>query len=769
MLARGHSTNPGWLQEGIIRGHMLGKTMLPSDEELGKKDDDHRFAPARRSGWSIWNHASRWRRRRVVLAVVGALLVWYLLFWSGNTGAGSGSAADGEDRFPLIKPTPGMEAAEQSAAGSVEEEEPVGPPPGVQRPKQGETALHVYDGQIRFFRLGPTLRRQASQTGGYARQNRNVVFAVSSLKSASTLLPVLCEMAKWSRNYVHAVIFGREDLSWEELWEINGVDKEKCPAKWHDARPDYAEYSTEGRAQSAAMGAMTHIGKYLHPQVVITDDSLSEDGFFSRAMQVETKRLDVPLIEIPKDKAEELTWMTRLDAGSLSMWHAATVDILVQVPPESSSVLGLLHSLAEADYGGLQPPRITLELPAELDESVKLHLGNFQWPPFRTHSTLTSGLTIRRRITNHRATQEDSAIRFLELFYPTSADNSHVLLLSPQAQLSPQFFHFIRYALLEYKYSTYSQNDNTALMGLSLSLPSVLLDGKTPLDLPGIADMHTERYTKLNPSTKSSPFLWQAPNNHAALFFGDKWAELHSFLSNRVSKHQQNPKPTRQKLVSETLPAWTEYMLEFMRARGYSLLYPAKTESTFVTVHNELYHAPEEFVAPQLQRAKPLVEPEALEEAFLRAEDEETPKPPKDVEQEVIKRSVPLHLALPFTGDLPEIPHLPYLLYNGTMILPANASSVAASFARSFTEEVGGCTIPAGRHRKVVPGEAGDLFCFGDEDEADWEDDVPEEVEMFEAVVEDALMMTSVASGSTMSLSVSASATATATAVSTGV
>ena len=37
------SKNSGWLQEGVIRGSMLGKTMLPTDEELGKKDDDHNF------------------------------------------------------------------------------------------------------------------------------------------------------------------------------------------------------------------------------------------------------------------------------------------------------------------------------------------------------------------------------------------------------------------------------------------------------------------------------------------------------------------------------------------------------------------------------------------------------------------------------------------------------------------------------------------------------------------------------------------------------
>ena len=35
---------------------------------------------------------------------------------------------------------------------------------------------------------------------------------------------------------------GREDIPVDDLLEINGIDKVKCPAVWHDARPDYMEY-----------------------------------------------------------------------------------------------------------------------------------------------------------------------------------------------------------------------------------------------------------------------------------------------------------------------------------------------------------------------------------------------------------------------------------------------------------------------------------------------------------------------------------------------
>jgi hypothetical protein len=720
MPAQGQTANQGWLQEGMIRGNMLGRAMLPGDEELGKKDDDHRCMPARRSNWSIWNHTFRWRRRRILLVLAGFALL-YMVIGRINNGLGR----------PIM---PGYDAAHDYDDGY----EPSGPPKGLQI--VGNTISHTYDGRIRFYRLARSLRKAASHTNGYDQTNRNILFAMSSLKSVATLLPMVCEMAKWSRNHVHAAFMGREDISLEDLLLINGVDQETCPAMWHDARSDFMEYSSDARAQSAVGGGLSHIQSMLHPQVAIMDDSISEDNFFVRGIRSKAEKLDIPLIEVPKNKWENFMWLTRLDAGSLRSWHSPTIDILIQVPPESSSVMRLLKSIKDADYSGLKPPRIILELPAKLDESVKRQVENFKWPLHPASPLEPSGLIIRRRINTHRATPEDAAIRFLELFFPTSTTNSHVLLLSPQAQLSPLYYHYVKFALLEYKFSRFGHDDSSNLMGLSLELPSVLLDGKSPLTLPTLDDMYTNRYKKLFPKTSSSPFLWQAPNSHATLFFGDKWAELHSFLSNRVVKHQDTISKSsgRVKLVSETLPAWTEYMLEFMRARAYTILYPARMADAFVTVHNELYHAPEEFTAnsQHTEHKDDLIS--ELNKPFLRAE---APSPPtRSPETPTIPSSKPLHFALPFDGDLAELPHLPILLYNGEIVHTSNVSEVRLEYANQFRREIGGCEIPKGQRRKIVQGEAGDLFCWGDESSEDWEEDVRQE--MWKADVKDDGIMT---------------------------
>ncbi|ORY18379.1 hypothetical protein BCR34DRAFT_554121 [Clohesyomyces aquaticus] len=704
---------------------MLGRTILPSDEELGKKDDDHKpRTPGQGPSWAILK-TLRFRRRRIAMALVGLYLVYLFVHNIPNLGEENGRNRPYGGRFAMPNMDNGVPA-------QPDDEEPKGPPPGAKAPKDGSHAARNYNGQIRFYRLADSLHA-SSHTMGYRSTNRNVLFAISNLKSASTLLPMICDMSKWSRNWVHAAFMGREDIPLDDLLQINGIDKDKCPAIWHDARPDYTEYSSELRAEGSVKAAMTHINSFLHPQVTIIDDSISEDPFFVRGIRAKAKMLTIPIIEVPKDGADNFMWITRLDAGSLRSWHIPTVDIVVQAPSGASGgVMQLLKSIAKADYGGLKPPRLTIELPSDLDDSMKRFLESFVWPPPNPNDLLAANqLTLRRRITNQRTNQEESSIKFLELFYPTSTVHSHVLLLSPQVQLSPLYYHYIRYALLEYKYSAYGEMDRDNIMGISLELPTTLLDGKTALKSPQSKDMHATRYTEDFDNVPNAPFLWQAPNSHAALFFGDKWAELHSFLTNRIAKQRETRKASaKPKLVSETMPAWTEYMLEFMRARGYSLFYPSTlTSESFATVHNELYHPPEEFAPTPSKVANEEIyspPPKHPYEPFLTADS--PPPPPRKTELPVVPLARPLHLAIPFDGDLPELPHLPYLLYDGEMIKPENASSRAITYANEFRESVGGCKIPEGKHRKVSWGSAKDLFCFGDEDENDWEDDVkPEE------------------------------------------
>jgi hypothetical protein len=64
---------------------------------------------------------------------------------------------------------------------------------------------------------------------------------------------------------------------------------------------------------------------------------------------------------------------------------------------------------------------------------------------------------------------------------------------------------------------------------------------------------------------------------------------------------------------------------------------------------------------------------------------------------------------------------------------------VSREYADIFRKEVGGCKIPKGKHKKVVGGEASDLFCFEEDDDGDWVEDESREVEMFDAPIDDQL------------------------------
>ena len=58
------------------------------------------------------------------------------------------------------------------------------------------------------------------------------LFAAASLKSASILLPIACEMSIRGMNQVHFALLGRDDISMDILKSVNGITKE-CKITYH--------------------------------------------------------------------------------------------------------------------------------------------------------------------------------------------------------------------------------------------------------------------------------------------------------------------------------------------------------------------------------------------------------------------------------------------------------------------------------------------------------------------------------------------------------
>jgi hypothetical protein len=92
----------------------------------------------------------------------------------------------------------------------------------------------------------------------------------------------------------------------------------------------------------------------------------------------------------------------------------------------------------------------------------------------------------------------------LSTHYPLHEHQS-VLFLSPDAELSPWFAHWLTFTTLNYRYGTYSAFDTAGLAGISLTPPE---------NNPG----------------DSVPLLSARPSGNA-LYFAEHWAEFHSYAS----------------------------------------------------------------------------------------------------------------------------------------------------------------------------------------------------------------------------------------------
>lgn len=92
-------------------------------------------------------------------------------------------------------------------------------------------ATRDFDGAVRFLELAETLHG-ISATKGQQPVNKNVLFMASSVRSASTLLPIACQMGRELRAYIHFALLARTEISIQELREINGID-DGCHLLFH--------------------------------------------------------------------------------------------------------------------------------------------------------------------------------------------------------------------------------------------------------------------------------------------------------------------------------------------------------------------------------------------------------------------------------------------------------------------------------------------------------------------------------------------------------
>lgn len=437
-----------------------------------------------------------------------------------------------------------------------------------------------------------------------------------------------------------------------------------APYNVTDARPEFTSISSDDRFAKSLSRAIFHINNYMHPQAVLVD-SQEEEPLFLPTLRRQTSKLGMPasIIELPAHAEQHVTWLTKLDAASLLNWNRVNIDILIHAHTGATgSLIRLLKSLSAADFTAGAVPHLTIELPEKIDPPTAQFLTNFQWPPRSAASAAgINQLTLRHRIRKQVVSEEQSAVQFLESFWPADPRLSHVLVLSPQVELAPNFFHYLKMAVLEYSYSSHAVESgwDQKLFGISLDLPSTQLSGSGPFTPPSA-----------DPEDPTSGFLWQAPNSNAALFSGSKWAELHGFVSQALEvQHKSGTLPVllADKSVSREHPAWMEHALRLCKARGYLTVYPSASLATnLATIHNDLYRQPEEYE----------------NDGFIPTHDDE--------DEVVIHRELLLD-SLPESGQLSRLHRLPVLAWEGTPTNPEDLEVYAAKYAAEFRRTVGGC------------------------------------------------------------------------------
>lgn len=429
----------------------------------------------------------------------------------------------------------------------------------------------------------------------------------------------------------------------------------------------------------------------MHPQAILVDTE-AEPPIFLKAAREHVVKLNMPapVIELPAGAEERLSWITKLDASSLLQWNRLNVNILIHAHTEASgSLIRLLKSLSEADYTACAIPHLTIELPEEIDPPTRQFLADFRWPPRSAQNpTGTNQLTLRHRISRHGLSEEESSVRFLESFWPANPEFSHVLVLSPQVELSPNFFHYLKMAILEYRYSNQAiaQSWGKRLLGISLDVPSTFISG-SPFTPPNKGPEDSGQSESHPAAGASTSFLWQAPNSNAVLFTGEKWAELHGFVSQTLEAQHTASSPLQiltEKSVSKDYPAWLEHVLRLCRAQGYWTMYPSpQLAANLATIHHELYHRPEEY---------------ENDDVLARHDDED----------EIIIHKASLLDSLPNGGVLQRFQEMPLLTWEGTKTTIQELDETAVAYATQFRNTVGGC------EGIKMPQTAGYLFCKSD-------------------------------------------------------
>lgn len=635
------------------------------------------------SSISLFRPLKLLRRRRVFLALV-TLWLLYLFFKHMPTDVPSvGQRYD--PRYGRLAPGP-------ARSDRV--------PPKNHKSGQPLIDEQGYEGPIRFLELGSTLRRALHNPS----LQGNVLFAVSKLDSVPRVLPLACSMARNNRTRVHFAFMGRQSGKWDDILALNGLEERDCALHLHDARPDYAAESSTNRLDISARASLGHIHSALQLSTVFVGESDFEDEYLLDALREKASSMGLSSIVLPSGGLAGMSWISSLNARSLSYTSDMSIEIIIHAQSEASAnLVRLMRSIKEADYSGWTLPRVTIELPARTDPFLAHFLSEFRWPPGDYASE--SKLNLRRRIDSKPISSVQASLRTVESYFPAVPEKNHLLVLSPDMELSPGYFQYLMYTILEHRYS--SPQAGHSLMGISLELPVLAPDAKTKS--PWMA-------LKISDALVS----WQAPTSNAGLYFGDRWVEMHSFLTQRLLADPELVKRTpASPVLSHDYPAWLHFVLEMMQAKDYYMLYPRfiqKENEVIVTSHKELARMPEEYGEAEQDTREQSGEqsPGVLSEGDVLTADKEVKRllqQERRVSADSLVTSLHDMIRLEGQDRAGRMSDTPLISFYGEQMAATESVKDSWKFAAEFARDIAGCTSQLVGEKDQAPS-IESLFCL---------------------------------------------------------
>lgn len=273
-------------------------------------------------------------------------------------------------------------------------------------------------------------------------------------------------------------------------------------------------------------------------------------------------------------------------------WHIPKIDIVVITNNRPHSLDRLLDSLKASHYFG-DSVSMSVSMEQTADPTTHRMIGNVRWPHGPLH-------------VRHRIMLGGLMPAIVESWYPPDND-TYGVFLEDDVEVSPLFYAWLKFSLLQYRYTVAGRALSQRLFGVSLYQPkSVELrpEGRRPFDAHNL-------FAQLS-LPHNSPYLSQVPCSWGAAYFPEAWREFHQYLSLRLSEHSIDISDTIVPDVrSNRWPkSWKKYFIEMVYLRGYMMLWvPLSQLLLYVCVLRLTYKAAHAGIPtiPTLSHSQPTI------------------------------------------------------------------------------------------------------------------------------------------------------------------